>query len=160
MTEAKYFLGVDCATKRIDAVIIDRKKNWKTSISIATDETDIDLRLTDLYEKFAKATNETILQAEPQWILAGIENPIYVQNVKVTVSITQTVACAKIIMHLAGIKFFGIDNRAWKKAVLGDGNSDKNKIRAFAEVLWGTNIKSQDLADAACIALWCHQRGG
>lgn len=160
MPDVKYFMGIDCATKRIDMVVIDRKKNWKTSVSLDTDETDIDRRLVALYQKLKVSLQQDILQTDANNILAAVENPIYIQNVKVTVSIAQTVACVKVALSDVGIAFFGIDNRAWKKAVLGDGNSDKNKIKAFAETLWDGKIKSQDLADAACIALWCHQRGG
>jgi len=161
MSDVKYFTGIDCATKRIDIVIIDRKKDWVSSVSIDTAEVDIDRRLVDLYQKLIKSiATDYFLHTSPKFMFAAVENPIYIQNVKVTVSIAQTVACVKIAMSQAGITFFGIDNRAWKKAVLGDGNSDKNKIRAFAETLWGDKITSQDLADAACIALWCHQRGG
>ena len=157
-TDVKYYMGIDCATKRIDAVVIDREKNWKYSISIGTDEADIDRRLIDLYKQFSVELNKAIGKSAHTYF-AAVENPIYIQNVKVTVSIAQTVACVKVALGEAGVPFFGIDNRAWKKSVLGDGNSDKNKIKAFAETLWDGKIKSQDLADASCIALWCHQRG-
>ena len=161
MTDVKYFMGIDCATKRIDIVVLDRNKEWKTGVSIETEEADIDRRLVDLSQQLLKAiATEHILHTSPKFILAAVENPIYIQNVKVTVSIAQTVACVKLAMAQSGITFFGIDNRAWKKAVLGDGNSDKAKIKAFALTLWDGKITSQDLADAACIALWCQQRGG
>lgn len=158
-TKVKYFMGVDCSTKRIDLVVIDKNKKWVTSESIETEETDIDRKLVDLHLQFNKILIDNLLQYRPE-IIVGVENPIYIQNVKVTVSIAQTVACVKVALGSAKIPFFGIDNRAWKRSVLGDGNSDKAKIKAFAEALWNGKITSQDIADASCIALWCQQRGG
>ena len=159
MSQVKYFLGVDCATKRIDIVVLDRKKNWVTSASLSTDEVDIDRRLVALYADLYDILATKIIKENNGDFFAAIENPIYIQNVKVTVSIAQTVAGVKIALGNLGVNFVGIDNRAWKKAVLGDGNSDKEKIKAFAITLWGDKIKSQDLADASLIALWASMRG-
>jgi len=156
----KYFIGVDCATKRIDIVVLDRKKNWVSSASLSTDEVDIDRRLVALYADLYATLSAKIIKGNYDDFFAAVENPIYIQNVKVTVSIAQTVAGVKIALGNLGVSFVGIDNRAWKKAVLGDGNSDKEKIKAFAITLWGEDkIKSQDLADSACLALWACMRG-
>lgn len=160
VTKVRYFMGIDCSTKRIDVVVIDGKKNWISSKSIETSETDIDLKMVALYKEFATFLSETLIDSGVEFYLAAVENPIYVNNVKVTVSIGQTVACVKLALANQGVSFVGIDNRAWKRSVLGDGNSDKEKIKKFATALWGKKITSQDIADASCIALWCQQRGG
>ena len=159
MTGVKYFIGIDCATKRIDAVVIDRKKNWVTSVSLTTDEVDIDRRLMSLANSFNESLKNELIKGHPLDFFVAVENPIYVQNVKVTVAITQIVTAVKIDLGFMGVSFVGIDNKSWKKSVLGDGSSDKEKIKAFATMLWGDNIKSQDLADASLISLWAQMRG-
>tara|TARA_Y100000310_G_C20308095_1_gene634925 strand:- start:512 stop:685 length:174 start_codon:yes stop_codon:yes gene_type:complete len=51
-----------------------------------------------------------------------------------------------------------VDNRHWKKIVLGKGNLNKKAIKDFAVVKWGDVFPEQDYADAACIALWNKRR--
>jgi Holliday junction resolvasome RuvABC endonuclease subunit len=89
-----------------------------------------------------------------------VENPIYVQNIKATVGIAQVIAAVKVALSRYHMVTFGIDNRTWKKSVVGDGRSDKAKIMKFAQAKWGDVFKEQDWADAACLAFWGAQRLG
>jgi len=56
------------------------------------------------------------------------------------------------------IECLSVDNRRWKKHVLGKGNSNKKDIKEFAIDKWGDLFIEQDWADAACIALWRKRR--
>lgn len=153
-------LGFDCSSKTIDCVILDGEGNWIRSFSVAAylDTTDMDARLMDVTEKmYNKLESMSIDGSE---YVAYIENAIYLQNVKVTIAIAQVIAVTKKILFDLEIKFFGIDNKSWKKDILGDGKANKEKIMAFAKIKWGDWITSQDIADAACIALYGVRRLG
>jgi Holliday junction resolvasome RuvABC endonuclease subunit len=52
-----------------------------------------------------------------------------------------------------------VDNRAWKKVIIGKGNASKSEIMDFAISQWGGVFSEQDYADAACIALWRKRDG-
>ena len=90
--------------------------------------------------------------------IAAIENPIYVNNMKATVSITNVIAGVKRALHRSSIEYFPVDNKAWKKAVLGNGAASKEEIMKFAESRWGKVFEEQDWADAACVSLWIYMR--
>ena len=173
MSEIKYVLGVDCSSKRIDAVMLNTKKEWICSISLESKSKDMDIRLTELYSEFYDEVLELVLniengektildQFEPigLGIYVVVENPVYVQNIKATVGITQVVAAAKLVAYQLCESFIGVDNRHWKKHVLGNGVAGKDKIMEFAKSVQGDNIESQDLADAYCLALWGVMRIG
>ena len=51
-----------------------------------------------------------------------------------------------------------IDNRSWKKEIVGKGNAKKEDIKKYAIDKWGEKFPEQDYADAACIALWNKRR--
>ena len=143
-------LGIDCSSKAVNCVLIDKSKAWKYSFCLKSDARDMDLRLIELFGDFNK-----LIMNLSDIKFAVIENAIYLQNVKATIGIAQVISAVKVALSTKGIKFIGVDNKSWKKAVLGDGNASKDKIMDFALALWGKeNITSQDVADASCIALW------
>jgi Holliday junction resolvasome RuvABC endonuclease subunit len=52
-----------------------------------------------------------------------------------------------------------VDNRKWKKVIIGKGNASKSEIMDFSISQWGDLFPEQDYADAACIALWRKRDG-
>jgi len=52
-----------------------------------------------------------------------------------------------------------VDNRRWKKVIIGKGNASKSEIMDFSISQWGDQFPEQDYADAACIALWRRRDG-
>ena len=51
-----------------------------------------------------------------------------------------------------------VDNKSWKKDVVGNGNSSKEQILSFAKAKWGDIFKTQDEADASCLAFYGYRR--
>lgn len=147
------FLGVDCSTRRVDLVYLDSKGNFLSSYSVSSEARDIETRLLEIVEGLNRLIPGFDDLSETVVI---VENPIYIQNVKVSSAIAQVVGAVKGMFSLSNPSLvIGIDNRSWKKLVLADGNAGKDKIFNFAVSRFGkSNINSQDLADASCIALW------
>lgn len=143
-------LGFDCSSKRIDCVVLDEEGNFKTSLSLNSAIKDMDARALDLVRKLEKEIHRVLFIP----CIAYIENAIYLNNVKATIGIASVIAMVKKVLHDNGVDFIGIDNRSWKKDVLGDGKAEKEKIMTFAKARWGDNIVSQDIADSAVIALY------
>ena len=72
-------------------------------------------------------------------------------------------AQAATVVHLIGVTssssvLHEVNNKRWKKVVVGSGNADKAQIRAWLterESDWATlAADDQDLVDAACILLY------
>ena len=77
---------------------------------------------------------------------------------KTTIAIAHVVGAAWLALENIGIPAILIDNRRWKKVILGKGNASKTDIKDFAVDKWGDRFPEQDYADAACIALWNKRR--
>tara|TARA_Y100000296_G_scaffold5518_1_gene6741 strand:- start:752 stop:1123 length:372 start_codon:yes stop_codon:yes gene_type:complete len=89
---------------------------------------------------------------------AAIEAAIFIQNPRTTMQISSVVACAKYALYRASISVVPVDNRSWKKIILGKGNAGKPAIKQYAVDKWGDIFPEQDYADAACIALWAKEK--
>jgi Holliday junction resolvasome RuvABC endonuclease subunit len=84
----------------------------------------------------------------------GIEAAIYIQNARATISISSVIGAAKAILLAAGFNPVEVNNKSWKKDILGKGNASKEDIMSYAKNRWGHIFEEQDFADAACIAAW------
>ena len=84
----------------------------------------------------------------------AIEQAIFIQNPKTTVEIANVIGCVRTISNIRGYDVVMVDNRRWKKDVLGKGNAAKPDIMEYAIEKWGKVFPEQDFADAACIAAW------
>tara|TARA_R110002020_G_scaffold392302_2_gene602567 strand:+ start:266 stop:589 length:324 start_codon:yes stop_codon:yes gene_type:complete len=89
---------------------------------------------------------------------AAIEAAIFIQNPKTTIAIANVVGAVWAFLLKEDISTIIIDNRQWKKNIVGKGNAKKTDIKRFAEEKWGDKFPEQDYADAACIALWNKRR--
>ena len=89
---------------------------------------------------------------------AAIEAAIFIQNPKTTIAIANVVGAVWAFLLKEDISTIIIDNRQWKKSIVGKGNAKKTDIKRFAEEKWGDKFPEQDYADAACIALWNKRR--
>ena len=89
---------------------------------------------------------------------AALEAAIFIKNPKNTIAIAHVVGAAWLGLLDLGIPSILIDNRRWKKIILGKGNASKIDIKNFAVDKWGERFPEQDYADAACIALWNKRR--
>tara|TARA_R100001377_G_scaffold74226_1_gene50426 strand:+ start:676 stop:993 length:318 start_codon:yes stop_codon:yes gene_type:complete len=84
----------------------------------------------------------------------AIEKPLYFRNPHSTISISEVVGAVKEILELAGIPYKVVDNKTWKKEVVGTGSASKDDILKYANEYFYSEFEEQDWADAACIAEW------
>ena len=84
---------------------------------------------------------------------SAIEKAIYIQNAKATIQIASVVTAIQLACHKQNIPCYLVDNKTWKKDIIGKGNSSKQDIMEYAVDKWGDVFTEQDYADAACIAL-------
>ena len=154
---AKHVLGFDCSSKAVHMVQLDmstgdivRMEKWTNPSRDM--EQRFNLVMDDFEEWFNKwSAKKKFLAAE---YVSVIENPIYVNNIKATVGITNVIAGVKRHLWKSGIDYWARDNRVWKKLVLGSGAANKEEIMNWAKSKWGDKFPEQDWADAACIAMY------
>ena len=140
----KFFLKKGSQTKNLYAVIgpCITQKNYEV-------QKDFVDRFPEILEKF-QGDLSTINNTD----LAMVEAAIYIQNPRTTLSIAYVVGSVWSFLSSANVSTQLVDNRRWKKDVLGKGNAKKTDIKKYAVEKWGDIFTEQDFADAACIALW------
>ena len=145
--------GFDCSSKAIHLSLIDEDENLVGLEKFESKDKDYETRFYEILDKFEAYAGIIDIST------AAIESAIYIQNAKATIAIASVVAGVKLQLHRSGTPFASVDNRAWKKVIIGKGNASKSDIMAFAISKWGDQFPEQDYADAACIALWRKRNG-
>ena len=140
--------GFDCSSKAIHLSLIDEDEDLVGLEKFESKDKDYETRFYEILDKFEAYAGIIDIST------AAIESAIYIQNAKATIAIASVVAGVKLQLHRSGTPFASVDNRAWKKVIIGKGNASKSDIMAFAISKWGDQFPEQDYADAACIALW------
>lgn len=108
--------------------------------------------LTELWERWV-----THLKPDEDYVY--VEKPVYTGNPGST--IVQSYAIGAILSALMrhDIPHSLVDNTVWKKALLGGGGANKDKIRAWVVARFGlADDLLQDIYDAVAIAEWGAQR--
>jgi len=156
----KVYIGFDCSSKAIHGVLLGEDGDLLDQESWASKESTYHARFLEIVTNFYRSTSriKTIL-TESKQAFAAIEAAIFIQNPHTTLAIASVVGCVDFICHLSGLQPILVDNRKWKKEILGKGNVKKPDIMKFAQEKWGDVFVEQDFADAACIALWCKEKG-
>jgi len=147
------YLGLDCSSLAIHGAIIDENEELISLHKWASKLKTFDSRFPEMTKEFSKELSK-INQVE----FASIEAAIFIQNPKTTIAIANVVGAVWAFLLEQSINTSIIDNRSWKKIIIGKGNSSKDDIKKFAEEKWGDKFPEQDYADAACIALWNKRR--
>ena len=145
--------GFECSSKAIHLSLIDEDENVTGLEKFESGDKDYETRFYEILDKFEAYSGIIDIST------AAIESAIYIQNAKATIAIASVVAGVKLQLHRSGTPFASVDNRAWKKVIIGKGNASKSDIMAFAITKWGDQFPEQDYADAACIALWRKRNG-
>lgn len=128
-------------------------RSWKSKSN------GTEIRFRELFAQFDDYLSEQ--KDHLKNVVATIENPIYVQNAKSTIAITNVIAGVKIALTRHNINYFGIENTSWKKDVVGNGRAKKEEIAEFTDARWPeAKLDEQDYKDAACISLWGVMRFG
>ena len=144
-------LGCDCSSKLIDCVLLGDDNLFKT-YSFESKNKDWDIRSRELFSAFQNLIKDMKCDKIVPDIVY-IEQAVYLQNVKVTLAIDSVINAVKFISYMNKIPYIIIDNKSWKKQVLGNGKASKEQIMEFARLRWGDKLSTQDLCDAACISL-------
>ena len=145
--------GFDCSSKAIHLALIDEDENVIGLEKFESKDKDYETRFYEIPDKFEAYSGIIDIST------AAIESAIYIQNAKATIAIASVVAGVKLQLHRSGTPFASVDNKVWKKIIVGKGNAKKSDIMAFAVSKWGEIFPEQDYADAACIALWRKRNG-
>jgi Holliday junction resolvasome RuvABC endonuclease subunit len=91
-----------------------------------------------------------------------IEKVIIGNNRKYSIGLAETMGAVlsdlgQVRLH-NGLDIRTVDNKAWKKALIGNGNASKEQIRDYIDVAQSAYAPlcgdDQDLYDACCIALY------
>jgi len=141
-------LGCDCSSFSIGCTLID-----KNEITLFTIEggrkNDFDDRVRIIFKNFKKVLEKYAPEA------VFLEGAIYLQNVKTTLMIARVIDMAIANCIDKDIYYQIVDNKSWKKDILGNGKSTKEQIMNFAKAKWGDIFdNNQDLADSALIAFY------
>ncbi len=133
--------------------LVDDKEELISLYKWNSKEKSFDLRFPDMIKGFSEELS-TIDKVD----FAAIEAAIFIQNPKATIAIANVVGAVWGFLLKEDISTTIIDNRRWKKIIVGKGNANKDFIKNFAIEKWGDKFPEQDYADAACIALWNKRR--
>lgn len=151
-------MGIDCSSKSVDFVLLDARGGFSKKGRIETDSEDFDNKLFDLENKFMVVFDDELEKYNIE--TAIIEGPIFYGNPKTSFGIAQIITMVKLILHNRNIDSFTVDNKSWKKSVLGNGAASKEEIAKFAKLKWNNKVETQDEFDAASIAFYGVQRFG
>ncbi len=144
---------MDCSSLAIHGALIDDEEKLVSLYKWNSKEKSFDLRFPNMTKEFSEELS-TINKVD----FAAIEAAIFIQNPKATIAIANVVGAVWAFLLKEDISTTIIDNRRWKKIIVGKGNAKKDDIKAFAIEKWGDRFPEQDYADAACIALWNKRR--
>ena len=147
------FMGIDCSSRAIHTVLVDANERVVGQGKWRSSATDFNDRFLEMMGKFNEDLSKIdLIQG------AAVESAIFIQNPKSTMEIATVVGGVRLICNQNGLVCVPVDNRHWKKHVLGKGNLNKKAIKAFTVEKWGDIFKEQDWSDASCIALWIKRR--
>ena len=153
--EQTVYLGFDCSSKAIHCVALDDEYNIITQKKWGSAYKTFEDRFNEITKNFWKDLSKIyISKSKNEKVYVAIEQAIFIQNPKTTVDIANVIGCVRTISNIRGYDVVMVDNRRWKKDVLGKGNAAKPDIMEYAIEKWGKVLPEQDFADAACIAAW------
>ena len=147
------YLGLDCSSKAVHGIVLDEDENIVSQLKSYGTGSNFDLRFSEIFANFSEDLSRINIISG-----AAVEAAIYIQNPRTTLAIAYVVGGGRVVLQEHSIPHILVDNRSWKKDIVGRGNVKKEDIKVFAIEKWGEVFKEQDFADAACIALWYKRR--
>ena len=152
-------LGVDLGVHKIAISVFAEGDSGLTLYEVLA-HTSTGATRADQLAEVAAVAHDTALFYDADWCF--IEEPIMGNNHKYSLQLSAT--CGAVMARLAGLRHqqsLAIEmasNKAWKKAIIGNGNSSKDVIRTWVHehhpayaALCGVD---QDQYDAVCIGLY------
>tara|TARA_R110000824_G_scaffold59762_2_gene160206 strand:- start:21958 stop:22425 length:468 start_codon:yes stop_codon:yes gene_type:complete len=147
------YLGLDCSSKAVHGVVVNDREEIVAQLKSAGIGKEFEGRFDEIFHNFSEDLSKINLITN-----AAIEAAIYIQSPRATLAIAYVVGGVRVTLQGKSIPYNLVDNKSWKKVIVGSGNAKKPDIKSFAVNKWGDIFKEQDFADAACIALWCKRR--
>jgi len=147
------YLGLDCSTFAIHGAIVDTSEQLVTLHKWSSKQKNFETRFPEILLGFSEDLSKIKVVK-----FSAVEAAIFIQNPKTTIAIAHVVGAVWLALLNVGIPSILIDNRRWKKIIVGKGNASKIDIKNYAIAKWGDRFPEQDYADAACIALWNKRR--
>tara|TARA_B100000686_G_scaffold67020_1_gene72442 strand:- start:181 stop:708 length:528 start_codon:yes stop_codon:yes gene_type:complete len=147
------YMGIDCSSKAVHAVLVDSTETILGQGKWGSSEKDFAIRSLEIARKFEQDLSKIKVRVE-----AAVEAAIFIQNPKSTMEIAGVVHGVRLLCDQHNIECIPVDNRHWKKYILGKGNANKQAIKVFTVDKWGDIFSEQDWCDAACIALWVKRK--
>lgn len=151
-------LGIDTSSVAIHACLLRSDGTtmlfkWSAKGKVA------EQRFYPLLESFKRGLMDIKKQEKVNFI--AIERPLYSQNPKTTIILSKIVGGVEYIVEGRAIRYETVDNRTWKKEILGSGANkiSKDDVMKFAQDYFKQQFTEQDYADASCIALWAQKKG-
>lgn len=147
------YVGLDCSSRAIHGVWLTEEEKIVAMLKWRSADLEFDSRFLEICLQFCQDLSKIKVITN-----AAVEAAIFIQNPKSTMEIASVVGGVRLACATNKIDCLSVDNRHWKKLILGKGNSNKKDIKEFAVDKWGDLFVEQDWADAACIALWLKRR--
>ena len=145
-------IGCDCSTKLIGCSILEDNE-IKTLTMYGGDANDFDGRFNVLFD----LVKDFLKEEKPDSVY--IEQAIYLNNVKVTIQIARIIDLVVFWCKYFKIPYQIVDNKAWKKDVIGSGKASKEEIATFVKTKWSNHkFGNQDECDATAIAFFGKRR--
>lgn len=144
-------VGIDLSTKEITIARLYHDNSFNIDICKA-DGKNWQLRYPVLYFQFSEILSKFVEPVQA----AFIEDPPFVQNRQSFSKLTKVACICELAFMSFHITYFSVNNKVWKKELIGKGSASKEMIKNFAEMIWGDKIKSlsQDAIDALCLACY------
>ena len=153
--EQTAYLGFDCSSKAIHCAVLDGDYNLITQKKWSSKEKTFEKRFMEFAVNFWHDLSKIYIRSsENEKVYVAIEQAIFIQNPKTTVEIANVIGCVRTACLVNGFDVEVVDNRKWKKEIIGNGNAKKTDIMEYAIEKWGEEFPEQDFADATCIAAW------
>lgn len=148
-------LGADLSSKKLAVIVLDEAG---PAMAIETKITaKAPYGAGQAYASMATILVALESEGYPRPRLAAVERPIVGRGVHATLVQSYVSGAVQAALARHGWEIQLVSPSAWKKAVVGHGGADKRAVAAWLEheqPALARLATSQDLADAACLALW------
>lgn len=150
-------IGVDPAARRLDAVVLYDDGSWE--LHKRTMPTGIVDRCV-IAQRWLEAIVKDNLQYGP--VVCGVEEPVVGQGggragANGALPLAKVHGALLAASERAGATTLPINNKVWKRRIIGNGNVNKPGVNIWVKrhwpKLWREANGRQDTCDAACIAL-------
>ena len=145
---SKIICGIDLGTKKTGFCCLKSDKSIYKLVLFESQNSNSSKRILEIAYKIKQELSKKIS-------VVYVETPIYIQNFYTSSLLDRLFGMCELICSDIGIEFNSVSNKKWKKEVLGNGGASKEDIMLFSKTYWAKeNFLSQDMCDAACIALY------